>query len=293
MDTNPHAHTDTLTTLAARFFPPVSNDDGLPEAAVAAAEARLGLSLPARLRALYREFGLRDDLLRASDRLFALEFLTVADGVLVFLSDAPGLRYFGIRAEDVAKDDAPVVVSGSGGAAAWKPARRALSDALRSLLLVNAANGGMPWHGAAETPSESLDALGAEWERVGGAGGGDAAFYLRDGRVVHTVPAKKGKILVCAGARTAGALHELSETLGTPWAEKRRRPDAPPEADEGLVDEHADARRTLRQRAVLAASAAEGGAACCASCGGLLRTWADTARGVCGLCGHALPATFA
>src|SRR5690606_20296416 len=128
---------------------------------------------------------------------------------------------------------------------------------------------------------EALSALGADWERDGSSGNAPPPFLLRDGLVVRVVPAKKGKVLVCAGARTAGALHELSATLGTPWAETRRRPDAPPEADEGRVDEHAEARRALQHRAAAqAANAGGAGAPVCAGCGSLLGTWADTARGV-------------
>ncbi|MEV5204529.1 SMI1/KNR4 family protein [Streptomyces sp. NPDC053720] len=91
---------------------PLTEADGRAPADLDAAQARLGLPLPAALREAYRLLGRRPDLTDNQDSLLAPEdlYLDADRGVLVFRVENQSCAYWGIRVTDLDQDDPPVVV---------------------------------------------------------------------------------------------------------------------------------------------------------------------------------------
>ncbi|MGW2087387.1 SMI1/KNR4 family protein [Streptomyces sp. NPDC001880] len=91
---------------------PLTGTDGYAPAELDAAQARLGLPLPAALREAYQLLGRRKDLTDNQDALLAPKdlYLDKDRGVLVFRVENQSCAYWGIRVTDLDQDDPPVVV---------------------------------------------------------------------------------------------------------------------------------------------------------------------------------------
>ncbi|WP_371099419.1 SMI1/KNR4 family protein [Streptomyces sanglieri] len=91
---------------------PLAEADGYAPADLDAAQARLGLPLPAALREAYQLLGCRPDLTDNQDSLLAPKdlYLDADRGVLVFRVENQSCAYWGIRVTDLDQDDPPVVV---------------------------------------------------------------------------------------------------------------------------------------------------------------------------------------
>ncbi|MFG2215586.1 SMI1/KNR4 family protein [Streptomyces sp. NPDC048685] len=91
---------------------PLTEADGYALADLDAAQARLGLPLPAALRDAYQLLGRRPDLTDNQDSLLAPKdlYLDADRGVLVFRVENQSCAYWGIRITDLDQDDPPVVV---------------------------------------------------------------------------------------------------------------------------------------------------------------------------------------
>ncbi|MET9656245.1 SMI1/KNR4 family protein [Streptomyces sp. NPDC006510] len=91
---------------------PLTGADGHTPADLDAAQARLGLPLPAALREAYQLLGHRIDLTDNQDMLLAPQDLRIDEdrGVLIFRVENQSCAYWGIRVTDLDQDDPPVVV---------------------------------------------------------------------------------------------------------------------------------------------------------------------------------------
>lgn len=96
--------------FAAGWVAPLTDADGVDDAELDAAEARLGLRLPAALREAYRLFGRREDLTANQDRLLPPDELSVEHGMLVFREENQWVARWGVPVEDLERDDPRVVV---------------------------------------------------------------------------------------------------------------------------------------------------------------------------------------
>jgi|GEM_PF-6354605 hypothetical protein len=101
--------------LAVRLFPPLGAGDGFSEAALADAERRLGVPMPARLRAYCARTGERDEMNRTRYCLIPPLYLFVRDGLLLFSTTDDGSRYAGVPVDAAGADDPPVVLLSSEG----------------------------------------------------------------------------------------------------------------------------------------------------------------------------------
>ncbi|MEU9318507.1 SMI1/KNR4 family protein [Streptomyces sp. NPDC048295] len=90
---------------------PLAGADGHTPADLDAAQARLGLPMPAALREAYQLLGRRRDLTDNQDSLLAPQDLYVDEdrGVLVFRVENQSCAYWGIRVTDLDQEDPPVV----------------------------------------------------------------------------------------------------------------------------------------------------------------------------------------
>lgn len=110
--------------FAAAWHTALTPDDGYSAAELDAAQARLGVPLPAALREAYGLFGRRTDLTSNQDVLLAPEdlFLDPAGRALVYRVECHALAFWGVRAGDLAEPDPPVVLTvnvADRGAGAW------------------------------------------------------------------------------------------------------------------------------------------------------------------------------
>ncbi|RBQ15810.1 SMI1/KNR4 family protein [Spongiactinospora rosea] len=101
---------DFIRGFAATWRCPLTEGDGWPEANLDAAEARLGLRLPAALREAYRLLGRRTDLTSLQDVLLSPAQLTVEDQALVFRVENQSVSLWGIPVSHLEQPDPPVVV---------------------------------------------------------------------------------------------------------------------------------------------------------------------------------------
>jgi len=83
------------------------------------AEQRLGLSLPIALREWHARFGARRDVWSVQDRLSTPSELAVDRDVLILCAEDQDVVHWGIRLDDLAAEDPPVVVSDPRGGKTW------------------------------------------------------------------------------------------------------------------------------------------------------------------------------
>ncbi|GAA0371516.1 hypothetical protein NE235_29700 [Actinoallomurus spadix] len=83
--------------FAAAWATPLTDADGWDDAALDAAEARLGITLPVAVREAYALFGRRTDLTSNQDELLEPKQLHVLDGLLVFREEDQGAARWGVR----------------------------------------------------------------------------------------------------------------------------------------------------------------------------------------------------
>jgi hypothetical protein len=102
-----------IREFAASWLRPLSPADGVSDADLDAAQARLGVRLPAAVREAYRMFGRRDDLTDANGTLLSPARLDydATRRLLVFRAANQGLEYYAVSLADPADDDPPVLVS--------------------------------------------------------------------------------------------------------------------------------------------------------------------------------------
>jgi hypothetical protein len=99
-----------ILDFAATWVTPLTAADGFDAAELDAAEARLGVRLPAALREAYRLFGRREDLTCNQDRLLPPDELVVDHGMLVFREENQWVALWGVPVEDLDQDDPRVVM---------------------------------------------------------------------------------------------------------------------------------------------------------------------------------------
>jgi hypothetical protein len=98
-----------IADLAAFWGAPLTPDGGWSDARLDAAEARLGLTLPAALREAYRLLGNRPDLTSNQDTLLPPEELYIDRGCLVHRVENQSCAYWGIPLAALGRPDPPTV----------------------------------------------------------------------------------------------------------------------------------------------------------------------------------------
>jgi hypothetical protein len=99
--------------FAAAWLTALTPDDGYAATELDAAEARLGVPLPAALREAYGLFGRHTELTSNQDVLLAPEdlFLDPGRNALVFRVENHAVAFWGVRVDDLGELDPPVVLS--------------------------------------------------------------------------------------------------------------------------------------------------------------------------------------
>jgi hypothetical protein len=151
------------------LFRPWHAEDGCPEAALTAAERALGLRLPQPLRGFYRDWANRDDLGRRIDYLLRPHEVAVRSGAAVFCVENQGVFVWGVRREDLGRDDPPVHLAyDEGEPLRWALSHERLSGFLDGLTYAHAfahgaVHGGVSYEAA---DARILARLKGDWRAV-------------------------------------------------------------------------------------------------------------------------------
>ena len=133
-----------IRLFAAGYASPIVPGQGYDDVELGQAEARLGVTLPASVRAAYALLGRRPDLTRCQDVLLTphqLEF-DETGRVLVFRLENQGCTQWGIPLSALGEADPPVVFR---GVTAWHPFLERFSLACVEMVLSEWVVGGAPY----------------------------------------------------------------------------------------------------------------------------------------------------
>jgi hypothetical protein len=212
---------DEYAARVAELFRPLAPGDGDEEPAVAAAEARLGFRLPRVLREMYLLAGHRDDVHRPKNHLIHPEDLSVEQGALVVYEENHNLVLWGVRVDDLGRDDPPVVRAYNDVALTWEDDHETLSGFFLTMLYWQAVNGGLPFSGVVADVDRSeipevhrhwpkVDLLGSLWHHL--------MVFHRGGQVVCISGHDPALVLHAAG-KTRDDLDAITRRLKLDWDE--------------------------------------------------------------------------
>lgn len=214
------------------LYRPWQPGDGYDEATLQAAEARLGVRLPATLRSFYLAWGRREDLTQTSYYLLHPENLLIRAGTLMFWVENQAVVYWGIPREALAEPDPPVVITYSGESGweveselYWTPSHAQLSSLLDDLTYFHAFGGATHRGVSAEMPppAQQIAWLEEAWDKAKVT---PMCFGMSpDIKECPTLYIREGQALwwvfrCIAVAGEAKALDEIAQALGITW-EKR------------------------------------------------------------------------
>ena len=215
------------------LYHPWQPGDGWEENVIAAAEARLGVRLPAPLRIFYQAWGRRKDVTQTNQSLLDPGELVRRPDALIFCAENQGTCYWAIEGKTLEEADPPVVIADAlrdwemseiSSPLIWTPSHTHVSDFLDTLTYHHALCGGAMHGGYTELfqHQESQNAwLEQHWRRtavgpmVFGLVDGDyddLPFYVRNGQAAL---AWLGGYSVAA--RSVEDIDEIGQALQVTW----------------------------------------------------------------------------
>jgi hypothetical protein len=171
--------------MAARLFPPIVKRDALPESELKAAEKRLGVVLPAELRAMYRLAGRRRDLFASHDRLLPPNKLIVARGALIFFEENGNSCAWGIEKDSLGEEDPPVVRAKNEPPFDWEPDHDTVSGFFFTQLLWQHVHTSPCTRGKGSTAGlDPIELSGCHWDIGGCWGKGTVIAFEEKGEIL-------------------------------------------------------------------------------------------------------------
>jgi hypothetical protein len=139
----------------------------LPAVAIARAENRLGVHLPAALRSFYRNAGHATDFTTVYDRFLSPDDWRLSAGKVVFMVENQEVVAYGTDAR-LPSDDPPVAMTSGDDGAEWSTVCSSCSEFLDVMLHWEGAFGGaMPHTALGIARPKSLSTLERNWIAVG------------------------------------------------------------------------------------------------------------------------------
>ena len=217
------------------LYHPWQPGDGYEESAIAAAEDRPGIRLPAPLRSFYQTWGRRKEMTRLNHPLLGPASWILRPDALIFCVENQATGYWAILREDLGKVNPAVVRAWAlpdweareiASPLTWEPSHAHVSDFLDTLTYHHALCGGAIHGGWTELffhHQKSQDAwLEQHWHRIpvgalvfglddGAEAKYDLPFYVRDGQALAW-------FWGCSvAARSAEVLDEIGQALQVTW----------------------------------------------------------------------------
>jgi hypothetical protein len=208
-----------LTGFVRKWYArPLGDGDGNTLEEIAAAEARLGTTLPIAVREWYRLVGCR--VRQVQDAPVGLKKLPSLrdedDGMIVLYVENQSVVRWGFRAADAIEIDPPGYVSDAGDSTRWSRQHDSVSELLLTLVLSETLIGA--WAG------RGLGSLGPLGEEVRGTQGSGpkAAEALR--RAYRPLPFRRGTGPATRRASSATGTRSSATSKGPRASGSRRRP---------------------------------------------------------------------
>lgn len=160
---------DRLRATWAMLDRPLGPSDGTPEAIIAAAEARLGITVPAVLRTYYLLTGRDRRFNQAHDQLVDPSDWSIVAGKLTFAVENQGVVYWGVGVGPASGDDPPVYQAqgSSGEETDWFEEHALCSEFLLVMLTLQAIWGGCPVGAVSGAFEDEPEHRMAGWMLVG------------------------------------------------------------------------------------------------------------------------------
>ncbi|MCO5997638.1 hypothetical protein [Actinoallomurus rhizosphaericola] len=162
---------DFLRHFAARWAVPLDERSGCGDEELAAAERRLGLSLPPAMREGYALLGKRDDLTSSQDTLLGPERLHLDETgrALVFRVENQSVVRWAIAVDDLQMADPPVIFQSDVPCSApepWRPFLGRFSLAWIEMVLTEYLLGDHGHYDNRESDTEALETLEHHYTRL-------------------------------------------------------------------------------------------------------------------------------
>ena len=220
---------EVIASFATDWLMPLTPGDGCAEEELVAAEARLGLRLPAALRTTYRLVGLREALVRTQDYLLEPSRLHLVDAnrMLVFRIENQNVTQWAVPVDALDLDDPPVLFrldelsTGDGG---WARFMDRLSLACFEMVLSECLfSGANDLCDNRELDEAAVDELERGFGRLAlpdyplwAARDGSPVRWFGSGEVILR---EDGRQWLWARAKTPEALQRLRQALPGEWHE--------------------------------------------------------------------------
>jgi len=156
-----------LGRFLGRWFPDQRANHGVDVAELVLAEQRLGISLPIAFREWYERYGARPDVWSLQDTLWMPHDLRVERGVLTFCIENQGVVRWGIRLDELATEDPPVVISDPADGQAWLVESLTTSAFAMQLAVLNAKwSGSARYRANGQGTDEAFGAIARSYPRL-------------------------------------------------------------------------------------------------------------------------------
>ncbi|WP_146118949.1 hypothetical protein [Blastopirellula marina] len=182
-----------------------------------AAEARLGIELPAALRSYYQLTAHSDLANRAHNRLLAPDRLEIRDGAFLFYVENQGVTFWGVLAEHLDLLDPPVHAAFNEDALEWEEDDESLSRFLLKMAYWQTVNGGLPNIGLGTASHATRQQVEDRWPLLFRDDGYRLSFFGGDGAVVCLFDQEEGSGEIQVATQSAEQLKELGQMLLVDW----------------------------------------------------------------------------
>ena len=175
-----------IAAIIGELYTPDSKSQGYDAEVIAAAEQRLGCSLPATLRDYYALFGQNEALNTTYNRLLPPQNIYYTNsGHLVFYEENQAVAVWGIDKNDLHRDDPPVYGSYDMEREDWFEDSDTTAHFLLSMAYWQAALGGLLYTAFREKPSaEMLAIIENNWSEQKGITNQYLRFFTSDHREI-------------------------------------------------------------------------------------------------------------
>jgi hypothetical protein len=209
-----HERWTLLGGLLERWFPEQRAKHGVDASELALAERRLGFALPTAFHEWYERYGARRDVWSVQDTLWMPHDLGVVGGVLTFCIENQGVVRWGIRLDDMAAEDPPVVVSDPAGSKTWLVESPTTSAFAVQLAVLNAKwSGAVRYRANGQGTDEAFAAIERSYARLPFPDlnwpAWPTQFYGREDLIIET----NAQTWIWATARSHSALADVDDVV--------------------------------------------------------------------------------
>ncbi|MCC9605763.1 hypothetical protein LOC68_21310 [Blastopirellula sp. JC732] len=188
-----------------------------PQESLQAAEARLGIALPAVLLDYYQLTAHSDHWNQVHNRLLRPDRLEMRDGAFVFYVENQGVTVWGVLEEHLDSPDPPVHAAFQEDELEWEADDESLSRFLIKMAYWQTVNGGLPNIGLGTASEGTYQLVEARWPQLFRDEGYRLSFFGGDGVVVCLFDQEDGSGEIQVATRTPEQLRDLEHTLGVEW----------------------------------------------------------------------------